>query len=105
MRYPVFQIGEPATKLYTVIAGDLRYQPSHDDDEEAAIALEPECFICESVLWVHWSHSGLLSTTNNAELACVDSADFRKVVHRNSSLTTACRSYAKRFRDLMTAAL
>merc|ERR1712087_840399 len=72
----LFICGEPANRMFFVVAGKLNYYLG-------ATGIKPQAvkrgkYFCEMVLWLQWEHRGRMVAGQHCELVSIDAQKFRE---------------------------
>jgi hypothetical protein len=90
----IFMDGKETSTAYVIVSGSLKYQVRAMDEDEgfhrrATHWMEPESWLSEAAMWVHWTHQGSLVAHSCANLVQVDCSMVRAIVRASGGALAA----------------
>lgn len=90
----LFTYGKDADMVYFVLSGQLLYFEGPVVRGNLRIEVPEGSWVCDQALWVHWVHQGLMTAGMPCELALLNTATFRHIVHHRPVLRDTCCKFA-----------
>lgn len=93
----LFDVGEPAEKMYFIVHGSLRYKHEHYlslfNDPNGGDPVEKGDWLSEIALWLQTTHFGLAIAREPCQMLTLQAEMFRDLLKKR----TLARTYAKQF--------
>merc|ERR1712224_328299 len=106
----VFLAGDPCSRMYFVVSGQLQYtsyeRPGTRRAPEEAQSQRMLCsgdWLCEAALWTSWVHRGDLRVVSDCLLFALDASGFARVVSGHKAAHVSAAAYARRFVEGLNA--
>jgi hypothetical protein len=98
----LFSVGDvPANPcMYFLLNGRLRYK-QEEPFEPCSVLLEDKSWICEGVLWTHWSYHGTLRAEAPSRLLAIDAGKFQEIC--SSTPMVQLTRYAEAFVEILNS--
>merc|ERR1719379_3318922 len=76
----LFHSGDTCSSMYFSFEGALLYK-QHDIPEPLHVkSSDGDCFFCEAVLWVQWTHVGRMAASVESEVLLLDAEKMRTIL-------------------------
>jgi len=96
----LFLVTDEALFAYFIIDGAFVYRQSPEFakvEHEEEVSTGAKVWVCEAVLWSHWTHVGDMIATTSSQLLTVDADQFLKVISKKSAVTEIAKQYGRQF--------
>jgi len=97
----LFTYGKEAEEVYFVTAGQLLYFEGIEVRRHTRIEVAEGSWVCDQALWVNWVHRGLMTAGMPCELALLNAAIFRQIVHQRPMINDLCCKFASQLLEMV----
>jgi len=103
----LFTSGSKANDAYIVVSGGLDYSQDPDFanvELPTTWTVTPQTWLCESVLWCHWSHVGTAEATQPSKVLVIDAQMFADMVQDSHPIAIIASEYCIQYHKRVASA-